>query len=121
MPPDLDFGPMMERTIIDELKKKMPMLLGTYVGHAQVEGQKEILVYTIVSGMGLPGRAQELTQLLQAEVEKINAADAKRTQFTPSEITVMNPFLKGSKQRTTGNPFSKESPIGKPKNPFGNR
>ncbi|WP_088186419.1 cell division protein FtsZ [Desulfosporosinus sp. FKA] len=118
LPPDLEFGPIMERTIIDELKKKMPTLLGTYVGHAQVEGQQEILVYTIVSGMGLPSRAQELSQLLKTEVEKINEADAKRTQFTPSEVTVTNPFIKGSKQGATGNPFAKESSFGKSKNPF---
>ncbi|EGW37794.1 cell division protein FtsZ [Desulfosporosinus sp. OT] len=121
MPPNLEFGPMMERTIIDELKKKMPTLLGTYVGHAQIEGQNELLVYTIVSGMGLPGRAQELSQLLQVEVEKINAADAKRTQFTPNEVTVMNPFQKSAKKRTARNPFAKESSSGKAENPFGNK
>ncbi|MCB8818626.1 hypothetical protein [Desulfosporosinus shakirovi] len=76
-------------------------------------------MYTIVSGMGLLGRAQELSQLLQVEVEKINAADAKRTQFTPTEVTVMNPFHKGARQRTAGNPFAKDVLGGsKTKNPF---
>lgn len=117
MPPEMEFGPMIEKAILDQLRYKMPTLLGTYVGHAQVKGQKDLLIYTIVSGMGLPGRAQDLAKLLQSEVDRINEAETKRSQFTATEINLQNPFQKGIRQRNASNPFAKNSPL-KSKNPF---
>lgn len=119
MPLNIEFGTMMEEVVLAELKHEMPTLVGTYVGHAQVEDQKNVLVYSIVSGMGLPGRAQDLALLLQTEVDLINDAETKRTQFTATEINLKSPFQK-IRQKSTSNPFAKEQPttISKSSNPF---
>ncbi|MCB8818625.1 FtsZ/tubulin family protein [Desulfosporosinus shakirovi] len=119
MPENMEFGVTMEKTVNDELKHQMPSLIGNYIGHAQIRGQKNLLVYTIVSGMGLPGRAQELSKLLQDEVDRINEAETKRTQFTSTEVSLKNPFQKGGRAKTSANPFAKEVVGGnKAKNPF---
>lgn len=107
MPPEIEFGTVLERTILDELKQQMPTLLGTYIGHAQVDNQNKVLVYSIVSGMGLPSRAQELARILQIEVDRINEAESKRTQFTAAEVSLKNPFQKGAKPKASANPFAK--------------
>ncbi|WP_434510047.1 cell division protein FtsZ [Desulfitobacterium sp. AusDCA] len=117
IPPELEFGTMMEKVILDELKQEMPMLLGAYVGHAKIEGQKNILIYSIVSGMGLPERAQEIATLVQDEVSRINEAETKRSQFTPTEINIKNPFQKTNRTKSTTNPFAKDN-NSKTKNPF---
>lgn len=107
-PPQQEFGPILEKTLVDVLKKEMPALTGTYIGHAEIETEKNIIIYTIASGMGLPGRAQELAQLLAAEVERINEADAKRSTFVATEVVIRNPFQKnGTKAKSTSNPFSR--------------
>ena len=120
MPESMEFGVKMEKTINEELKHQMPALIGNYIGHAQIEGQNSLLVYTIVSGMGLPGRAQDLSKLLQTEVDRINDVETKRTQFISTEVSLKNPFQKGGKAKTSANPFAKEVAGGnKLKNPFG--
>jgi len=120
MPESMELGVMMEKTVNEELKHHMPALIGNYIGHAQIEGQNSLLIYTIVSGMGLPGRAQDLALLLQTEVDRINEAETKRTQFTSSEINLKSPFQKNNCPTPTSNPFAKEqSPnISKSPNPF---
>jgi cell division GTPase FtsZ len=119
MPESIEFGVMMEKTVNEELKRQMPALIGNYIEHAQIEGQNSLLVYTIVSGMGLPGRAQDLSKLLQTEVDRINEAETKRTQFTSTDVSLKNPFQKGGRAKVSGNPFAKEiSSSNKFQNPF---
>lgn len=119
MPENMEFGVMMEKNVNEALKKQMPALVGNYIGHARIEGQSNLLVYTIVSGMGLPGRAQDLSKLLQSEVDRINEAETKRTQFTSTDVSLKNPFQKGSRAKASGNPFAKEVSIGnRSQNPF---
>lgn len=108
-PPRIEFGTMLERTILNELKQEMPTLLGTYLGHARMETERNVLIYTIVSGMGLPGRSQELVRLLQAEADRMNEAEAKRTTFSSVEVTIRSPYQKGGpKTKLTANPFAKK-------------
>lgn len=119
MPESMEFGVMMEKTVNDELKHQMPALIGNYIGHAQIKGQKNLLVYTIVSGMGLPGRAQDLSKLLQTEVDRINEVDTKRTEFISAEVSLKNPFQKGGRTKAAANPFAKEvGGSNKARNPF---
>lgn len=107
-PPQYEFGPILEKTIVDVLNKEMPALLGTYIGHAELEEDSNIIIYTIASGMGLPGRAQELAHILASEVERINDADAKRSAFVATEVVIRNPFQKnGTQVKSTSNPFSR--------------
>lgn len=109
VPENLEFGAKLEKAIREEIKKHMPNLLGIYIGYAHVaENTDKCLVYTVASGMGLPTQAYEIGKSLQAEIEKINAAESKRMQFKPVEVNLLqSPFQKRQEKRTV-NPFMKQ-------------
>lgn len=105
LPSSMTFGVAMEQTIDTVLKERMPTLISKFVGYVPVDGLKDIVIYTLVSGLNLPDRVNELMQSVTKEIEYLAQAEAKRTVFQTSETTIRNPFF-AKKKKALANPFA---------------
>jgi len=106
LPRTMSFGVAMEQAIDTVITESMPTLISKFVGYVPVDDLEEIRVYTLISGLGLPERASNLSKAVTKEVEYLTQADSQRTLFQANDVVIRNPFSKKGKKQVS-NPFSK--------------
>jgi cell division GTPase FtsZ len=108
LPETMPFGISMEQSIDMALKETMPTLVSKFVGYVPVEGLNDIVVYSLVSGLGFPERVDELMKSATKDAEHLAQNEAKRSIFQSSELTIRNPYAGTRKtKKPIVNPFAK--------------